>query len=74
MSWPLGLEKRLDPERFIRIHRSAIVNRDRIRELLPEGSSRHTVVLDTTNRRFGAETRSRSVAIFGAIPGWISIV
>src|SRR5262249_29438536 len=31
------LEKRLDPERFIRIHRSAIVNRDRIRELLPEG-------------------------------------
>lgn len=39
------LERRLDPERFIRIHRSAIVNRDRIREILPEGSSRHTVVL-----------------------------
>lgn len=44
------LEKRLDPERFIRIHRSAIVNRDRIRELLPEGSSRHTVVLSDGTR------------------------
>lgn len=39
------LERRLDPDRFLRIHRSAIVNRDRIRELVPEGSSRHTVVL-----------------------------
>ena len=34
----------------------------------------HTVVLDTTKRRFGAETRSRSETIFGAIPGWMSIV
>ena len=39
------LERRLDPERFPRIHRSAIVNRDRIREIFPEGSSRHSVVL-----------------------------
>jgi two-component system, LytTR family, response regulator len=39
------LEKRLDPDLFLRIHRSAIVNRDRIREVVPEGSSRHTVVL-----------------------------
>ncbi len=30
---------------FARIHRSAIVNCDRIREILPKGSSRHTVVL-----------------------------
>jgi two-component system, LytTR family, response regulator len=39
------LERRLDPERFTRIHRSAIINRARIREVVPEGSSRHTVVL-----------------------------
>ncbi len=40
------LERRLDPDRFPRIHRSAIVNRDRIREVAPEGSSRYTVTLD----------------------------
>jgi len=39
------LEARLDPERFIRIHRSAIVNAERIAEVKPEGSSRHTVRL-----------------------------
>ncbi len=30
-----ALEERLDPERFIRIHRSTIVNLDRVRELEP---------------------------------------
>src|SRR5204863_8932742 len=35
------LERRLDPDRFPRIHRSAIVNRDHIREVAPEGSSRY---------------------------------
>jgi two-component system LytT family response regulator len=39
------LERRLDPDCFIRIHRSAIVNADRIKEVRPEGSSRHSVVL-----------------------------
>jgi len=39
------LEGRLDPNRFARIHRSAIVNRERIREVRPEGSRRHSVVL-----------------------------
>ena len=29
------LEKRLDPERFVRVHRSAIVNIDRVREIHP---------------------------------------
>jgi two-component system, LytTR family, response regulator len=32
-----SLEARLDPERFMRIHRSAIVNQGRIRELRSEG-------------------------------------
>ena len=44
------LERRLDPDRFPRIHRSAIVNRDRIREVVPEGSSRYTVTLDDGTR------------------------
>jgi two-component system, LytTR family, response regulator len=39
------LEQRLDPERFLRIHRSVIVNRDRIREVRREGSSRYGLVL-----------------------------
>jgi two-component system LytT family response regulator len=30
-----GLETRLDPEKFLRIHRSTIVNLDRIQELQP---------------------------------------
>ena len=30
-----GTERRVDPSRFVRIHRSAIVNIDKIRELRP---------------------------------------
>src|SRR5262249_19255908 len=30
-----GLEQRLDPERFVRVHRSAIVNVARVREIHP---------------------------------------
>jgi len=33
-----GIEERLDPERFLRIHRSTIVALDRIRELQPGGN------------------------------------
>ncbi|RYZ43876.1 MAG: response regulator transcription factor [Myxococcaceae bacterium] len=40
-----GLEARLDPERFMRIHRSAIVNSRRIRELRSEGRRDLVVVL-----------------------------
>jgi two-component system LytT family response regulator len=39
------LERRLDPERFLRIHRSAIANADRIVDVTPEGSSRYSVRL-----------------------------
>lgn len=47
-----GLEARLDPERFMRIHRSAIVNSSRIRELRSEGRRDLVVVLTD-----GAELR-----------------
>lgn len=40
------LESRLDPMQFLRIHRSAIVRTDRIREVAAEGSSRYRVVLE----------------------------
>jgi two-component system LytT family response regulator len=39
------LEQRLDPERFVRIHRSAIVNLDRVRELRPTASGCYRVLL-----------------------------
>jgi two-component system LytT family response regulator len=40
-----SLEGRLDPARFVRIHRSAIVNRDRVRELRNQGRRELIVVL-----------------------------
>jgi two-component system LytT family response regulator len=52
------LEGRLDPERFVRIHRSAIVNRERIQEVLPEGSRRHTVVLADGTRLVLSRSRA----------------
>ncbi len=52
------LEARLDPERFARIHRSAIVNRERIQEVLPQGSRRHTVVLGDGTRLVLSRSRA----------------
>lgn len=52
------LESRLDPARFTRIHRSAIVNRERIREVLPEGSRRYTVVLGDDTRLVLSRSRA----------------
>ena len=40
-----GLEAKLDPRRFVRIHRSTIVNIDRIRELAPTFHGDYQVVL-----------------------------
>jgi two-component system LytT family response regulator len=40
-----GLESRLDPERFLRIHRSTIVNIERIKELQPWFHGDHVVIL-----------------------------
>jgi two-component system LytT family response regulator len=40
-----GLEKRLDPDRFLRIHRQTIVNLERISEVQPYFSGDYVVVL-----------------------------
>lgn len=39
------LEARLDPKRFVRVHRSTIVCWNRIREITSEGSGRYRIVL-----------------------------
>ena len=41
-----GMEERLDPDRFLRIHRSTIINTERLKELRPYGNSEYIVVLD----------------------------
>ena len=44
------LESRLDPDRFVRLHRSALVQASHIREVAAEGGSRYRVRLsDGTN-------------------------
>jgi two-component system LytT family response regulator len=45
-----GLEAQLDPESFLRVSRSAIVNLDRVRELQPMFKGEHIVVLQNGKR------------------------
>ena len=53
-----AMESRLDPERFVRIHRSTIVNVDRIVELQPTFARELVVLLrDGTRLRLGAPYR-----------------
>ncbi|HTE49927.1 MAG TPA: LytTR family DNA-binding domain-containing protein [Kofleriaceae bacterium] len=53
------LERRLDPEQFARIHRSTIVNIDRVRELQPLFRGDSTVVLtDGTELRLSRSRRA----------------
>ena len=45
---PMGeIERRLDPSQFVRVHRSAIVNLDRVAEIRPEWHGEYQVVLKT---------------------------
>ena len=55
-----SLETRLDPERFVRVHRSAIVNVERIREFLPWFQGDWIIVLgDGTRIQTGKNYRAR---------------
>lgn len=45
-----GLSKRLDPNRFVRVHRSTIVNVERIRELRAQGHGEHLIIMDSGQR------------------------
>lgn len=58
------LEARLDPERFIRIHRSTIVNIDRVRKLTPAFAGDYAVVLaDGTKLRLSRGYQERMQAV-----------
>jgi two-component system LytT family response regulator len=45
-----AMEERLPPDRFVRIHRSAIVNLDSVKELLPHRYGSCTVILEDGTR------------------------
>ncbi|HEU4768979.1 MAG TPA: LytTR family DNA-binding domain-containing protein [Pyrinomonadaceae bacterium] len=63
------LEERLDPARFVRIHRSLIVNLDRIKEMHPHFNGDYIVVLEdgrqlrlSRTRRENLEARLKTVS------------
>jgi len=60
------LEERLDPSRFVRIHRSTIVNLERVRELHPWSHGDLMLVLDDgTELRLSRRYRDRLEGVFG---------
>lgn len=61
------MERRLDPQRFQRIHRSRIVNVERIARLVPQFNGDHTVVLhDGTELALSRTYREALFARLGA--------
>lgn len=63
-----SLEARLDPSRFIRIHRSTIVNVDRLRKLSPSFEGEYAVVLhDGTKLRLSRGYQDRIKAVLGRV-------
>jgi two-component system, LytTR family, response regulator len=61
-----ALEARLDPAMFFRVHRSAIVNLERVRELQPFSKREHVLVLrDGTRLRLTRTRRERLAALLG---------
>jgi two-component system, LytTR family, response regulator len=54
------LERQLDPARFIRVHRSTILNVDRIREIQPMFKGEH-VVITTDGGRFPLSRKYRAL-------------
>jgi two-component system LytT family response regulator len=58
------LEARLDPKKFIRIHRSTIVNVDRMRKLSPSFAGEYAVILhDGTKLRLSRGYQERIAAL-----------
>jgi two-component system LytT family response regulator len=61
-----GLEARLDPEKFLRIHRSTIVNIERIQELQPWFHGDYVVLLrDGTKLTLSRSYRQKLQELFG---------
>ena len=58
------METKLDPEKFLRIHRSTIVNIDRIKELHPHFNGDYVVLLhDGTELKLSRSRREQVQAI-----------
>jgi two-component system LytT family response regulator len=65
-----SLEQRLDASRFARVHRSAIVNLARIREIRVAARGDHTLVLDDATRLRLTRGRRRDLeALIETAPG-----
>jgi len=63
------LEKRLDPQHFLRIHRSTIVNVHRIKELIPHFNGEYFVVLDKGAKlKLSRSYRDSARRILGQLP------
>jgi two-component system LytT family response regulator len=61
-----AMEARLDPSRFVRVHRSAIVNLDRVKEIQPYFHDEHVVILqDGTKVHLSRNRRLRLEAMLG---------
>jgi two-component system LytT family response regulator len=54
-------ERRLDPERFLRVHRAHIVNLDAVRQLVPFDGSRMQVELKDGTKIIASRARSRDL-------------
>ena len=62
----VSLESKLDPQHFVRVHRTAMVNLDRIRELQPTSHGDYAVILhDDTRLPLSRDYRSRLVRYLG---------
>ena len=60
-----GIEAMLDPDKFLRIHRSTVVNIDRIKELHPMFSGDYAVILrDGTELALSRNYRDRFIELF----------
>lgn len=53
------LERQLDPQQFLRVHRSSIVNLDRVKELHGRGSDHAVVLHDGTRLKLSRSRRER---------------
>jgi two-component system LytT family response regulator len=63
-----ALESRLDPAQFMRIHRSRIVNVERIRKIEPGANGDYTVTLSTgVTLTLSRSYRSRLEERFGSL-------
>ena len=60
-----GIEGKLDPDKFLRIHRSTVVHIDRIKELHPMFSGDYAVILrDNTELALSRNYRERFLELF----------